>query len=474
MWPAPEGPKTSPGITATSDLRAGPRRRLHPTDRSGGCRRRRTCRPRACGRECQAAVQCRDDQAGAALIGASHGLDLGELAPEREGGSVLNERLGAEQHDLGDRLHADGELLGADGPAGAIAGHRVGFRQGRDDDGALGKGGLVEGRGEAAVAEHQSGIDLIGDDPQIMLLADLADRQDLVAGQHGTGRIGRAVEQQHAALRRDGALEIGGREVKPGLGGEAYRHEGGTGGGDHSVIGDVIGLGHDDLIAERGEGHHGAEGVLRAGGEDHLLRRNLATRSGENNGRNRSNDPWLATAVGIAGPPGAQLANRFLDNIRGASRSGSPIDRKSTSSPRTAFSRARKCTCHFSMPRPARRSVMGAYRMVEASRAWQTDLSRAREGLWFRQSDVKVVGMVEGTQMTRHFPASPIPISPPISPRFMTGSTRRCEPFASMLGRAWPNIVKGRQDVSGRAYEVYCPFDREPWWRGWSRPTRKR
>ena len=29
-----------------------------------------------------------------------------------------------------------------------------------------------------------------------------------------------------------------------------------------------------------------------------------------------------------------------------------------------------------------------------------------------------------------------------------------------MLGRAWPNIVKGRQ-VSGRAYEVYCPFDRE-------------
>ena len=30
-----------------------------------------------------------------------------------------------------------------------------------------------------------------------------------------------------------------------------------------------------------------------------------------------------------------------------------------------------------------------------------------------------------------------------------------------MLGRAWPNVVAGRQDVSGRAYEVYCPFDRE-------------
>jgi 1-pyrroline-5-carboxylate dehydrogenase len=30
-----------------------------------------------------------------------------------------------------------------------------------------------------------------------------------------------------------------------------------------------------------------------------------------------------------------------------------------------------------------------------------------------------------------------------------------------MLGRAWPNVVAGRQDVSGRAYEVFCPFDRE-------------
>src|SRR5262245_13598120 len=31
----------------------------------------------------------------------------------------------------------------------------------------------------------------------------------------------------------------------------------------------------------------------------------------------------------------------------------------------------------------------------------------------------------------------------------------------AMLGQAWPNVVEGRQDVSGRAYEVYCPFDRD-------------
>jgi 1-pyrroline-5-carboxylate dehydrogenase len=31
----------------------------------------------------------------------------------------------------------------------------------------------------------------------------------------------------------------------------------------------------------------------------------------------------------------------------------------------------------------------------------------------------------------------------------------------SLLGQAWPNVVEGRHDVSGRAYEVYCPFDRD-------------
>jgi 1-pyrroline-5-carboxylate dehydrogenase len=31
----------------------------------------------------------------------------------------------------------------------------------------------------------------------------------------------------------------------------------------------------------------------------------------------------------------------------------------------------------------------------------------------------------------------------------------------AILGQAWPNVVEGRQDVSGRAYEVYCPFDRD-------------
>ncbi|WP_119388026.1 aldehyde dehydrogenase family protein [Taklimakanibacter lacteus] len=29
------------------------------------------------------------------------------------------------------------------------------------------------------------------------------------------------------------------------------------------------------------------------------------------------------------------------------------------------------------------------------------------------------------------------------------------------IGQAWPNVVAGRHDVSGRAYEVHCPFDHD-------------
>jgi len=31
----------------------------------------------------------------------------------------------------------------------------------------------------------------------------------------------------------------------------------------------------------------------------------------------------------------------------------------------------------------------------------------------------------------------------------------------SVVGQAWPNVVAGRHDVSGRAYEIHCPFDHE-------------
>src|SRR5262245_15449370 len=146
----------------------------------------------------------------------------------------------------------------------------------------------------------------------------------------------------------------------------------------------------------------------------------------------------------------------------GAARSGSPIDRNSTSSPRSAFSRARKCTCHFSAPRPARRSVMGAYRMGTLLEHGTPTCREREKGFGFCQSDVKVVATVEGTQMT---PALPRVTYSNISADFtplhdwLDQAMRAFR--VDVLGRAWPNIVSGRQDVSGRAYEVFCPFDRE-------------
>jgi acyl-CoA reductase-like NAD-dependent aldehyde dehydrogenase len=46
-------------------------------------------------------------------------------------------------------------------------------------------------------------------------------------------------------------------------------------------------------------------------------------------------------------------------------------------------------------------------------------------------------------------------------PAITDALSERMASFRSgMLGRAWPNIIAGRQDVSGRAFEVQCPFER--------------
>ena len=56
-------------------------------------------------------------------------------------------------------------------------------------------------KGEAKrYAEGEIGIDLVADDPQIMRLADVADRGDLGGREDGTGRIVGRVEEKHARV----------------------------------------------------------------------------------------------------------------------------------------------------------------------------------------------------------------------------------------------------------------------------------
>jgi 1-pyrroline-5-carboxylate dehydrogenase len=94
--------------------------------------------------------------------------------------------------------------------------------------------------------------------------------------------------------------------------------------------------------------------------------------------------------------------------------------------------------------------------MIGASRAWQTALSEHEVSLGFA-TGVKI-RIVEGC------PGASSPysnIAADFTPLhdWLDQAMRAFR--LDVLGRAWPNVVGGRQDVSGRAYEVYCPFDRD-------------
>src|SRR5262249_14879732 len=99
------------------------------------------------------------------------------------------------------------------------------------------------------------------------------------------------------------------------LRGETHRHQRGAGRSDDPVIGDVIGLRHDDLIAERCERQHGgAQGILGPGSENDLFGQNVATGSPGIMSANGSDYRWLAAAVGVTRAPGTKFSSRLLDD----------------------------------------------------------------------------------------------------------------------------------------------------------------
>ena len=125
----------------------------------------------------------------AALVGRAHlgGRRVGLAQRGRR--RVRDERRRAEEHAVEQQHEARLELLGHDGPARAPAGHRVRLREARDaGDALLGALDREHARVRAA-AEEQRAVDLVGDQPEVVLTADLAERRERLGGQ-GTRRSG--------------------------------------------------------------------------------------------------------------------------------------------------------------------------------------------------------------------------------------------------------------------------------------------
>ncbi len=119
------------------------------------------------------ALEARHQGAGAALVAPLHGIDFGEVIVDGEGCRILEEGLGAEEHGFGERQWRASQ----NSSEAAIQPQRKpGMAWDFDTDETttvrFSQARLIEGRGEYGVAIGQRGIDLIGDDPQVMVLAD--------------------------------------------------------------------------------------------------------------------------------------------------------------------------------------------------------------------------------------------------------------------------------------------------------------
>ena len=201
-------------------------------------------------------------QTGIHLVAEPEGEGDGRL--ERSGRDVREELLdGARRRD---RLGGPGE------PADLPAGGRERLAARADRDGAVGHARQGRHRHVLGVVEDEVLVDLVGDDPGVVLARERRDELELGPGEDLAGRVVRRVEQHEPGPRREGGPQrrLVDREV-----GEAEhrRAAGRPREGDRGGIRVVVGLEGDDLVARLAEREDDRRDRLRrAGGDEHLRR----------------------------------------------------------------------------------------------------------------------------------------------------------------------------------------------------------
>ena len=110
------------------------------------------------------------------------------------------------------------------------------------------------------VVEGEVLVHLVGDHDEVVLDRHVGDRLQLLAGEHGAGRVVGRVEQHEPGTRADGRPELVGVEPEVGRT-QGDRPPYATGHLDHRDVGVVVGLEHDDLVARV---HRGPAGRLRS------------------------------------------------------------------------------------------------------------------------------------------------------------------------------------------------------------------
>ena len=83
------------------------------------------------------------------------------------------------------------------------AGHRERLGEAVEDDRPLGHPGQRGDRDVLGAVVQDPAVDLVGEDPQVVLDGERGDPLEVAAGQHAAGRVGRRVDDEDARPRRD-------------------------------------------------------------------------------------------------------------------------------------------------------------------------------------------------------------------------------------------------------------------------------
>ena len=183
-----------------------------------------------------------------------------------------------------------------DHPAHAPTGHRVGLGDPVEHDRSVGELGYgPDDRREDRVVVRQMLVDLVGDDPDVVLERPLPDGGRLLGGVDGTGRVGGRAEQQCLRPGRAGRLELVDRDEVPLVdSGEDFdrRPPGET---DRLGIGRPVRRGQQDLVTRVHDGRERlVDGLLAAVGHEHRRRRHLVPRVALGLGGDRLLQGWQA------------------------------------------------------------------------------------------------------------------------------------------------------------------------------------
>ena len=123
---------------------------------------------------------------------------------------------------------------------------------------------------DAVVGEF--GVDVVGDDDEVVLLGEVGDAEEIFAGESGAGGVVGEVEEEGAGAGGDALGHHGGGEAEAVLGAGFYAHGDAVSEGDDGAVGDVAGFVVEDFVAGFDDGAEGeVEGFADPDGDEDFV-----------------------------------------------------------------------------------------------------------------------------------------------------------------------------------------------------------